>query len=172
MATPYADFPNARLLWKRPVSAFTSLRDGPAVATEDLVIEGYFLLDGSGGSAANRSTDGRSAGEEGSLMGMLEQPFKGWITRWALVPDGSDWLDLGSGWAWQDSGLRPDRLRPSMDPLTMLFGRLDALPDISRGQVGAATISQVGSVYGSGGVGQLLAEEVGDELRGTFSYRL
>lgn len=165
MASPFADFPNVRLAWQRPTGAPTNLRNGLAAPVETFVIEGF--LGGQGGTSANGSTDPAGAP---SIVTPGARPAKIYIIRWALLTTGQTWLQIGTGWSWNTTALRPTGLTASDQELQAYLGPMDALPTPAAGTVGTLQIDQVGSAYGDGGIGALLRAEAGDVLYGTLRF--
>jgi hypothetical protein len=153
MATPFADFANLRLLWRRPTAAATSLREGLQRATDLVVIEAFAELQEPGGE---QDSGGRSIGSVS---------IEGNITRWAVVPSGANWLDTGTAWSWTDTGLRPTGL-PRGEKLEAFMGDLASLPTTAEGERGYVTIA---TLSGVGGIDALIRVEAGDEFTGTFA---
>jgi hypothetical protein len=153
MATPFADFANLRLLWRRPTAAATSLREGLQRATDLVVIEAFAEVQGPGGE---QESGGRSIGS-GSIEGN--------ITRWAVVPSGANWLDAGTAWSWTDTGLRPTGF-PRGEKLEAFMGDLASLPTTTEAERGWVTIA---TLSGVGGIDALIRVEAGDEFTGTFA---
>lgn len=154
MPTPFAPYANLRLLFRRPSATPASLREGPRPAAVELVvIEAFAEL---------------SAGGDGTEAGGLEigqQALSGNITRWAILPAGATWLQAGTSWPWNDTGLRPPGLRAG-EKLEAWEGPLTALPTITGGTPGWVTIH---SLSGTGGIDALVAAEAGDEFSGVFA---
>lgn len=165
MASPFATFPNARLAWQRPTSALSSLRNGTRPATTQTVIIEAFVEPAATGPAGVAH---QQSGRTGTLQAGQSRGLAGYITRWALLPSGADWLDAGSGWTWNDTGLRPDGLTASRDELQAALVKIEALPATTRGEIGMLTIDQVGSPYGPGGIGEIVTDAIGDYIAGTF----
>jgi len=153
MATPFADFANLRLLWRRPTAAATSLREGLQRATDLVVIEAFAEVQGPGGE---QPSGGRSIGS-GSIEGN--------ITRWAVVPFGAGWLDSGTAWSWTDTGLRPTGF-PRGEKLEAFMGDLASLPTTTEAERGWVTIA---TLSGVGGIDALIRVEAGDEFTGTWA---
>jgi len=153
MATPFADFANLRLLWRRPTAAATSLREGLQRATDLVVIEAFAEVQGPGGE---QPSGGRSIGS-GSIEGN--------ITRWAVVPSGAGWLDAGTAWSWTDTGLRPTGF-PRGEKLEAFMGDLASLPTTTEAERGWVTIA---TLSGIGGIDALIRVEAGDEFTGTWA---
>jgi hypothetical protein len=153
MPTPFADFANIRLLWRRPTAAATSLREGLQRATDLVVIEAFAEVQGPGGE---QPSGGRSIGS-GSIEGN--------ITRWAVVPSGAGWLDAGTAWSWTDTGLRPTGF-PRGEKLEAFMGDLASLPTTTEAERGWVTIA---TLSGVGGIDALIRVEAGDEFTGTFA---
>lgn len=167
MASPFADFPNIRLAWQRPISAPLNLRDGIKATTETVAIEGFL-----GGSATATENGTNDPAGQPSLVVPGARPVKVFVIRWALVPTsgGATWLDVGSAWTWSDDGLRPVGLTAGDQELQAYLGPMDALPTPAAGTVGTLVLNQVGSAFGDGGVGALLRAEAGDQLHGTLRF--
>jgi len=153
MPTPFADFANLRLLWRRPTAAATSLREGLQRATDLVVIEAFAEVQGPGGE---QPSGGRSIGS-GSIEGN--------ITRWAVVPSGAGWLDAGTAWSWTDTGLRPTGF-PRGEKLEAFMGDLASLPTTTEAERGWVTIA---TLSGVGGIDALIRVEAGDEFTGTWA---
>ncbi|MEY3462755.1 MAG: hypothetical protein RLZZ468_533 [Cyanobacteriota bacterium] len=153
MATPFAEFANLRMLWQQPIEAPASLREGLRAPVSLVVIEAYAELSPGG--------DGVDAG--GTEIG--SQSVTGNLTRWATVPEGADWLDAGSSWAWTDTGLRPPGLRAG-EKLEAWEGPLASLPTASTGTRGWLTLTFLSP---QGGIDALVAAEAGDEFNGIFA---
>ncbi len=165
MASPFADFPNIRLGWRRPTAAPTSLRDGLSSSSQVIAIDGYL----SGKSIAR----GRPGGEADGLPTIVtpgERSAKVFIIRWALVPLGESCFHPGTSWAWDDSGLRPAGMTAGDRELQVYFGDLAAIATPPAGSIGTAVIDQVGGPSGDGGVGAVLREEAGDQLFVTLRF--
>lgn len=153
MATPYAPYASLRMLWLRPTADRTSLRDGMRAAADQVAIEAYLEVQGPSGE---QETGARAIGAAG---------VEGNITRWAVLPTGATWLQLGSSWPWNTTGLRPPGL-PRGEKLQAFIGKLSALPVTTEGEHGWLTIATLSSV---GGIDAIVAAAAGDEFTGTFA---
>jgi hypothetical protein len=163
MATPWLEFTNCRIRFPRPSAGVVSLRTGPDVTTDLLAVEAVLWI--LTGANANQFT---GTGADRSAMESMEQGFKGYVTRWAPVPSNEGWLNSGLAWDWDTSGKAPQRLFPSQEPLDAYLGPISMLPDPSEGQMGRIRLSLVGSDYGSGGIGELLIDEMGSKILGDW----
>lgn len=166
MPTPWLEFSNLRILWQQPTSGVVDLRNGPNVTTRDVVIEAAVKV-GAEFQAPKFSSAGVKP-TDGTATAPLTQPYKGYLTRWAVVPDGATWLDIGTAWEWTDTGRRPARFRASQLDYKAFLGPIGSLPDVSDGQMLSITFASVGSSYGTGAIGALLLAEQGEELIGTL----
>lgn len=170
MASPFADLANGRLAWQRPTEPLTNLRDGfRHTATETVAIDFFFEPGVGEGSMPPRArSDDRNAT---TVQASKSRTISGYITRWAVVPDDANWLDAGTGWVWNDTGLRPDGLIAGDEELQAALVNITNLPAIDRAEIGTLTLDQLGSSYGPGGVGALITEAAGEYLMGTFRAR-
>ena len=153
MATPFAQFPGMRMLWRRPTAALTNLREGIRPSFDSVVIEAYVETTGPNNEQSTGGQDFGAANVEGN------------ITRWAVLPAGSNWLDNGSSWAWDDSGLKPQGL-PRGEKMTAFLGATTNLPSRGDGEVGWLTITTLSS---EGGIDGIVRQLAGDEFTGTFA---
>lgn len=155
MASPFAGFQNMRVRLMRTAPVM-SLRDGPSGGgpPEELVVELFAKGQGSGGS-------NRPSIEIGSGA------MSGFIVRWAALQQGQDWLSHGDYLEWDDSGLRPDVLRPGATCEAYL-GDLMILPLRAGGLLGELEMAELGQPFGVGGIGKLIREPAGDKWAGTF----
>jgi hypothetical protein len=153
MATPFAPFASIRMAWERPTAALTSLRDGVRATVDQVVIEAF--LDELGGSGE------QSIGAQ-AVSGVS---ISGNVTRWAVVPSGASWLDSGTSWTWDETGLRPEGL-PRGERLETFIGNLSALPATGQAEIGYITIATLST---EGGIDGLIRSLAGDEFTGTFA---
>jgi len=153
MPTPFAPFANLRMVWLRSTAARTSLREGMRATTEQVVIEAFAELQGPSGE---QETGARAIGAAS---------VEGNITRWAVVPSGGTWLQAGTSWAWNTSGLRPAGL-PRGEKLEAFMGKLSILPATTEGERGWLTLA---TLSGVGGIDAIVAAAAGDEFTGTFA---
>jgi hypothetical protein len=150
------------MVWLRPAAARTSLREGMRATTEQVVIEGFAELQGS-----SRETSFMAlAGEQGAgARAIGAASVEGNITRWAVVPSGGTWLQAGTSWAWNTTGLRPAGL-PRGEKLEAFMGKLSILPATTEGERGWLTLA---TLSGVGGIDAIVAAAAGDEFTGTFA---
>lgn len=165
MASPFADFPNIRLGWRRPTGAPVSLRDGLTSPSELIAIDGFLT-----GSGTNRGQPGADPAGLPTVITPGQRSSKVFIIRWALVPLGESCFDPGTAWAWDTTALRPAGMTASEQELQAYLGPIDALPAAAAGTIGTAVIDQVGGPAGDGGVGALLRQEAGDQLFITLRF--
>ncbi len=165
MASPFADFPNIRLGWRRPTSAPTNLRDGLTGSGQIIAIDGFL-----GGGGITRGQPGGDPAGLPTVVTPGQRSSKVFIIRWALVPTGATWLDPGTAWSWDTTALRPAWMTASEQELQAYLGPIDALPAAAAGTIGTAVIDQVGGPAGDGGVGALLRQEAGDQLFITLRF--
>jgi hypothetical protein len=172
MASPFADFPNIRLGWRRPASAPTDLRNGLAGSSQLIAIDGY--LSSKAVAKAQPTAGGADASDRAAGLPTVITPgerlAKVFLIRWALVPLGQSCFDAGTSWAWDASGLRPAGMAAGEQELQVFFGDLAAMATPPVGSIGTAVIDQVGGPSGDGGVGAVLREEAGDQLFITLRF--
>ena len=155
MADNFLDLSNIRLLWT-PHGSVSTLRDGVPAAGDPVVIEAFMKGDG----LSPQAIGGKA---EGTVK------LSGYITRYALLPSGVDWLAASGAFSWQIGGLRPDGLLPSAQGPAFL-GDLDSLPTIASGGLhGSFKLMDLGFPYGVGGIGAELRSELGDKLSLAFA---
>jgi hypothetical protein len=123
-------------------------------AADQVAIEAY--LDELQGPSGEQETGAKAIGAAS---------VDGNITRWAVIPSGGTWLQAGTSWAWNTTGLRPPGL-PRGEKLQAFIGKLSALPATSGGEHGWLTIATLSSV---GGIDAIAAAAAGDEFTGTFA---
>ncbi len=153
MATPFAQFPGMRMIWRRPTSTPANLREGIAMATDSVVIEAYVETSGPNGEQSLGGQHFGAATVEGN------------ITRWAVIPAGANWLDSGSSWSWDDSGLKPLGLLRG-EKMQAFLGATTNLPSRGDGEIGWLTIATISS---EGGIDGIIRQLAGDEFTGTFA---
>jgi hypothetical protein len=154
MAALPSSINNIRLVFERPTANDTNLRDGFNPAVELIALEAYVE---SQGGAGGQQPSGAGAIAAGS--------FKGWWNRWALIPSGASWLDLGTSWTWDTTGLRPAGLDEGAI-LEAFYGDLTGLPAIGMGKRGWFTVQ---SLQGVGGIDALVRAAGLDEFSGQFA---
>jgi len=145
MATDLAPYANLRLLMKQPVVP-VSLRNGPSSTASSWIIDCYAkgeMFD---------TADLPSVNPRGQVL-------KGYVTQWAVLPSGGNWLVPSSQLQWNTTGLVPSGLRPG----AIGDGFLGVL-NSTDGRKGLATILAISDPYGIGGVGAELRQEIGDSI--------
>lgn len=155
MPTPFAQFASVRLIWVETTAKPADLRDGPRPGTSrSVVIEAYIEPTPAGPAGTDAG-----GGEIGS------QNLKGFITRWALLPSGANWLDAGAAWSWDDSGLRPAGLVAGtrMEAVECDLAALPSPPTLRRGWL------TIGTLSGTGGVDAIVRAAAGDEFSAVFA---
>lgn len=154
MATDFAPYANLRMVWTPP-GVVTSFRDGVPAAGAPIVIE-VFLKGAVGAPQALPSVKATSGSRSG------------FITQWATVPSGVNWLAARSAFSWNTTGLTPDGLLPGAKGSAFL-GKLENLPTRSPGgMLGQATISELFGAFGVGGIGDELRQNLGDAITVAF----
>lgn len=156
MASPFADLANIRLRWERAGSGIPDLREGSAGTVEALVIEAFAKVPS---MASPSQLGGVQIGPGGITL---------YVTRWALLPPGADWLGTGAGWSWTETGLRPAGLRAGAR-LQAFKGDLGDLPVVAGGEDGWLEINDINPPFGDGGVGAEIRQAAGDKLVGTLT---
>ncbi len=160
MASPFAPFANARLAWRRPTAPLASLRDGVSGLQAETVVIEAFLKE----TTVQAPQSGLVGGERATAMVIDAAAVQGYITRWALLPAGAGWLDAGTAWEWDDTGLQPEGFRANGAEAQLFRGVLAALPATGSGTIHTIEIQHVGSAYGDGGIGAVLREAAGDQF--------
>jgi hypothetical protein len=153
MATPFAQFPGMRMVWKRPTTLPSSLREGVRSSFDYVAIEAYVDTSGPNNEQSLGGQHFGAANVEGN------------ITRWAVIPSGDDWLDSGTAWAWNDDGLKPTGF-PRGEKVEAFLGDVTSLPDLKDGEKGWLTIATISS---EGGIDGIVRQFAGDEFTGTFA---
>ena len=160
MATRFKSLANVRLLWQQPGTIPATFRQGARPTTTAAVVIEAFLKGNSGGG----ETPTPSAGIGG-------EPWSGYLTRWALLPTGASWLDIGSSWSWDETGTRPSGLRRGMS-CQAFVGNLLLLPVVGAGIQGQMELSSLEGTYGVGGIGARLLPRTGERMAATFRPRV
>lgn len=165
MASPLANFSNARLLWPQPAAAPANFRQGPAaVATTPIAIELFLSGSDQARPTVNPAIEGRQ-----TVVNPQERNVRGWVVRYATVPTGQDWLSAGSGWSWTATARLPAGFDVSdTQDLRCYWGPLP--PNTSIGRLCVLNIRQVGGDHGTGGIGAIIQAAAGDSLIGSLSY--
>jgi len=154
MATDFAPYANLRLLWL-PTGTVTSFRNGVPSGGAPIVIEAF--LKGQVGQPQPLPSIKAAAGSRA-----------GYVTQWATVPTGADWLASRSAFSWNTTGLAPEGLLPGVKGKAFL-GLLESLPSRSSGgMLGEATIIELYGAFGVGGIGAELRPALGDAITVTF----
>lgn len=155
MAALPSSINNIRMAFERPTANDTNLRDGLNPTAELIALEAYVEAAGGGG------------GQQPSGAGVIStRSFRGWWNRWAVIPAGATWLDLGTSWSWDTTGLRPEGLLPGVT-LEAFYGDLTALPSLGHGDRGWFTVE---TLQGVGGIDQLVRNAGLDEFNGQFAF--
>jgi len=157
MATPFLQFANCRMLFSRRTDRIPNFRDGGRVTTEMVVLEAFAKLSQPG-----------TTNEAGALE-LKQQSLDGYICRYAVVPSGTDWLGLGFGWEWDESGLKPEGLNSGQKVETFI-GDLKGLPATDGGEQGWTDLGSLLLPFGVGGIGQTLREVQGDRITGIYTF--
>lgn len=160
MATRFKTLANARILWRQPGALPVNFRQGARPSTTTAVVIEAFLKGSSGG--------GETATPSAAIGG---ESWSGYLTRWALLPAGASWLDLGSSWSWIETGLRPTGLRRGMSG-DAFIGNLSALPALGSGIQGQMELTSLEGTYGVGGIGARLLPRTGERIAATFMPRV
>jgi hypothetical protein len=165
MATPFKRFANCRLAWDKPTAVLTNLRDGTRpTATSTIVMEVFFEPSSEAGKG---KATGDSRGES-TLLGGQSRSLSGFLTRWVALPNGASWLDAGTAWAWDETGIRPTGLTAGQDEMRAALVDMSLLPAVDRAEIGTLVINQLGSPYGPGGIGGKITAIAGEAITGMF----
>jgi len=162
MASPFAEVANARILWDRPTELPEDFREGWSGGTTDRVVVELFLKASQPSALDVASPEGRR-----SLVAGADRSVSAWVTRWAVLPDGADWLAAGTGWTWTETGLLPAGLGPGRLALPLYWG---PLPPSTVGHTCTLNIDQAGGDYGTGGIGAEIRAEAGDQIIGSLQF--
>lgn len=111
------------------------------------------------------STPGSPSGQDAGGTEIGVQQFQCFLTRWAILPEQADWLDAGTSWSWDDSGLRPVGLVAGTR-MEAWMGPLAELPITTNGRRGWFT---PGTFTGTGGIDAIVRAAAGDEFPGVFA---
>jgi hypothetical protein len=149
MPTDFAPYANVRILWTPP-GTITNFRSGTPAAGTPIVIEAF--LKGQTGPAQDLPS-----------IGAAPRTLQGYITAYATLPAQTSWLAAGSAFSWNTTGLAPDGLLPGITGRGFL-GDLTALPSITGGQQGKATVISIAGSFGIGGIGAELRAALGDAI--------
>lgn len=149
MASPLAQFENARILWVKP-GVRTSGRDGFKTQPGQAYLITAFLK--------RRATNEMMSARLGiPAAGGLPYEFKGYVLRWAELAanqvDDYQVIDL-STLTWDDSALLPANV--DRDQRAKLF-----MP--GQGEIEIRFTDRDGS-YGTGGIGTIIRDVLGDPL--------
>lgn len=149
MATDFAPYANVRILWIPP-GTITDFRSGVPTAGDPIVIEAFVKGE-------------TSPAQDLPSIKAAPRTLSGYITSWATVPTGTDWLAATTAFSWDTTGLAPAGLLPGVKGRAFL-GSLEALPATTGGQQGEATIVSVAGMFGVGGIGAELRAALGDGI--------
>ena len=145
MATDLAPYANLRL-WMKQLVVPVSLRNGPVGSGGSWIIDCYAkgeMFD---------TADLPSVNPRGQVL-------KGYVTQWAVLPTGANWLVPSGQLQWNTTGLIPEGLKAG----AIGDGFLGVL-NSTNGRKGLATILAISDPYGIGGVGAELRQEIGDSI--------
>lgn len=159
MATPFLPFSNARLRFKRRTSRIPNFRDGGSVPEQTVVMEAFVKLVFSAAQGF----------EQTGATEYKQQFMSGYITRYAAIPNGEDWLDAGANWNWDESGLKPDQLDSGQKCETYI-GNLKNLPNTAGGEMGLTDFRSVILPFGVGGIGEIIRGTAGDRIDGVYVF--
>lgn len=159
MATPFLQFANARMLFDRRTDRIPNFRDGARTSKEQVVMEVWAKLTF---SAAQGTTVAAS-------IELKQQFLTGYICRWAVIPNGTDWLSLGSAWKWDESGKKPDGL-DSGEKVRTWIGDLGNLPAQDGSEQGFTDLRSVILAFGVGGIGEIIRDVAGDRIDGIYTF--
>jgi hypothetical protein len=154
MPTPFAPYANFRALWQRPAAPAASLREGIRPATDSVVLEFYAKLQGPGGEQPG-----------GGSIAIGAASITAYLTRWAVLPTGGNWLDAGTAWQWDQTGFRPAGLARG-DKLQAWMGNPALLPNDPKAERGWFTIATMSC---TGGIDPIVAAAAGEKFGGTFA---
>ncbi len=151
MPSPFLQYANLRLLIRQPPTSL-NFRSGVTANTAAWVIEAY----AKGETVA--AADLPSVSPRSRILA-------GYLTRWAVLPTGGNWLAAASAFTWTDTGLAPAGLTLGMSGRGFL-GILPDLPTKSGTWLeGEATILGLSEPFGPGGIGAELRAAGVEKLR-------
>lgn len=147
MATPLAQFSNARVLWTAPGG-----RGGPEVGYKELPGQAYLITAFLKQVTANK----RGTFKDVIDLRISTEIFQGYVTGWLPLPEGEDWVTypVASDSSLDATGLRPPGLDAAA-PADVAFG----------GRVfPSAEILDAAGVFFDDGIGGIVREVIGDRL--------
>jgi hypothetical protein len=151
MATPFAAFPNLRIVWT-PLGAITDLREGVQEAGTPILIEAF----AKGVGRTEELTGGIRAG---ALV------LDGYVTRYATMGAGQSITTAASAFSWTGTGLRPPGLLPGAIG-EAFFGNVQGLPTVTPGaERGKVRFTVFSADFGVGGIGALVRPLTGDKFK-------
>jgi len=151
VTTDFFEYSNLRLLIPRPAAAPLNFREGVPAGV------GHWLIHAFARGPASGAPELPSIAPRTIVVA-------GYITAWADLPAGADWLAAAGAFSWDTTGLAPAALRMGMSGRGFL-GDLQALPVITGPAItGEASITALGGLYGPGGIGAELRADVGDAI--------
>lgn len=159
MATPFLEFANCRMNYQRRTSRIPNFREGGRVPEETVVVECFASLVFSAAQGY----------QQAGAQELKQQFLKGYICRYAVIPAGTNWLDPGTNWSWNESGLKPDGLQ-SGNKVRTWFGKLQNLPNIEHSEQGWTDLRSVILAHGVGGIGDIIRSVAGDRIDGIYTF--
>lgn len=151
MPSPFQEIANLRLLVRQPPTSL-NFRSGVTANTAAWVIEAY--AEGETVAAADLPS-----------VSPRSRILTGYLTRWAVLPTGGNWLAAASAFTWTDTGLAPAGLTLGMSGRGFL-GVLPSLPTKAGTWLeGEATILGLSEPFGPGGIGAELRSAGVEKLR-------
>lgn len=150
MPSPFSPYANLRILIPRPAASLTFRGGSPPP-------NGHWLIHCYAPGPTTGATDLPTVSPR-------VRSLAGYITAWALLPTGGNWLAATTGFTWETTGLAPSGLRIGMGGR----GFLGALPDLptktGTWQEGEATITSLSGQFGPGGIGAQIRARAGDAI--------
>jgi hypothetical protein len=145
---------NLRILWT-PTGEVSDLRGGVPRAGAPIIIDAYA-----------ESKGRQEVDMPGIRAGTLR--LSGFLCRWVALPEGAGWLDAGTAWSWDTTGLRPPGLLPGAEGRGF-WGAISSLPSTAAAEQGQVRILEIGGAHGAGGIGARVRLRAGDEFAAGFS---
>lgn len=153
MATPLAQFENARILWNRPYR-----RGGPETGFKQLETEDWLVM----AFLKQKSRSEISTWAPLHDIKTSTDVLSGYMTGSAKVPEGEDWRvwDPRTAEDWDPTGFRPLGMEPP-NPVEVQMGH-------RYGKVGQ--LVDTAGRYDDLGIGQIIRDVLGDRLNLTVDW--